>query len=106
MNASHTETSNRPIIKKGFEKQDGVFVKSIDNALGTFNVEKQAYRGGSFIGSHSTRRSLVPAAQSISVKFERALSLFAKCHILYNSSSKLSASDANDLGTMTLDYTK
>ena len=47
-----------------------------------------------------------PAAQSISVKFERALSLFAKCHILYNSSSKLSASDANDLGTMTLDYTK
>ena len=40
------------MISKGFEREDGVFVKSLEMALKLFNVERQAYHGGSFIGNH------------------------------------------------------
>ena len=42
-------------MTKGFEKEDGIFVKCLDQALATFNVERQAYHGGSFIGNHIHR---------------------------------------------------
>ena len=38
--------------KTGFEKGDGAFAKALDNALASFNVERQAYYSGSFIGNH------------------------------------------------------
>ena len=31
---------------------DGVFVRALDKALSSFNVERQAYYGGTFIGNH------------------------------------------------------
>ena len=37
---------------KTFETQEGPFVQSLDMALSSFNVERQAYHGGSFIGNH------------------------------------------------------
>ena len=40
---------------KGFCKEDGYFVKALDEALCSFNVERQAYHGGSFIGNHIHR---------------------------------------------------
>ncbi len=40
---------------KGFEKEDMIFVKCLDQALATFNVERQAYDGGSIIGNHIHR---------------------------------------------------
>ena len=43
------------IINKGFDKEDGVFVRALDAALASFNVERQAYHGGSFIGNHIHR---------------------------------------------------
>jgi hypothetical protein len=43
------------LVKKGFDREDGIFVKSLDNALSKFNVERQAYHGGSFIGNHIHR---------------------------------------------------
>lgn len=43
------------IIGRGFNKEDGVFVRSLDSALASFNVERQAYHGGSFIGNHIHR---------------------------------------------------
>lgn len=43
------------VIKKGFERENGVFVRSLDAALASFNVERQAYHGGSFIGNHIHR---------------------------------------------------
>ena len=43
------------VLKKGFDKDDGVFVCSLDDALASFNVERQAYHGGSFIGNHIHR---------------------------------------------------
>ena len=40
------------MVSKGFERDEGVFVKALDQALSSFNVERQAYHGGSFIGNH------------------------------------------------------
>ena len=45
-------TQNKKVISKGFEREDGVFVKSLEMALKSFHVERQAYHGGSFIGNH------------------------------------------------------
>lgn len=42
-------------IKKGFEKEDGPFVKCLDTALSSFNVQRQAYYGGTFVGNHVHR---------------------------------------------------
>jgi len=39
-------------LSKGFAAQDGLFVKALDTALASFNVERQAYYGGAFIGNH------------------------------------------------------
>ena len=41
--------------KTGFDKGDGVFAKALDDALASFNVERQAYYSGSFIGNHVHR---------------------------------------------------
>lgn len=40
------------LIQRGFDKEDGVFVHSLDTVLASFNVERQGYHGGSFIGNH------------------------------------------------------
>ena len=40
------------VIKKGFTMSDGPFVKGLDNALKTFNVHRQQYYGGIFVGNH------------------------------------------------------
>lgn len=38
-----------------FAKNDGPFVRALDNALESFNVSRQAYYGGTFIGNHVQR---------------------------------------------------
>ncbi len=40
------------IICKGFKREDGPFVKAADAALEGFNVRRQAYHSGSFVGNH------------------------------------------------------
>ena len=40
---------------QSFHVQEGPFVRSLDKALATFHVERQAYHGGSFIGNHVHR---------------------------------------------------
>ena len=42
-------------IRKGFACQDGVFVTALDTTLASFNVEGQAYNGGTFISNHVHR---------------------------------------------------
>ena len=39
-------------LGSGFTSSDGVFVKALDVALSSFNVQRQAYYGGTFIGNH------------------------------------------------------
>ncbi len=39
-------------MMKGFDKNEGLFVKGLDNALSAINIQRQAYFGGSFIGNH------------------------------------------------------
>ena len=49
------EIKKQTVLRKGFDKDDGVFVRSLDEALTSFHVEKQAYHGGSFVGNHIHR---------------------------------------------------
>ena len=39
-------------LGSGFSTSDGVFVKALDVALSSFNVQRQAYYGGTFVGNH------------------------------------------------------
>lgn len=38
-----------------FHKNEGPFVRCLDNALATYNVERQAYYSGTFVGNHVNR---------------------------------------------------
>ena len=38
-----------------FKKEDGPFVKALDNALASFHVKRQAYYSGTFVGNHVHR---------------------------------------------------
>ena len=40
------------LCRKGFTKNQGPFVKGLDEALSSFNVHRQAYYGGTFVGNH------------------------------------------------------
>ncbi len=39
-------------MDKSFQKHDGPFVRALDVALASFNVHRQAYYSGTFIGNH------------------------------------------------------
>ncbi len=39
-------------MEKGFKKEHGPFVRSLETALKSFNVERQAYYFGTFVGNH------------------------------------------------------
>jgi hypothetical protein len=39
-------------VKKGFCEKEGPFVKTLDNALQSFGVQRQQYFSGAFIGNH------------------------------------------------------
>ena len=39
-------------MKKGFCEKEGPFVKTLDNALQSFGVQRQQYFSGAFIGNH------------------------------------------------------
>ena len=40
------------VVKKEFVKSQGPFVKGLDKALDSFNVYRQAYYSGTFVGNH------------------------------------------------------
>ncbi len=42
-------------VAGGFKTQDGPFVKTLDTALASFNVHRQAYYSGTFVGNHVHR---------------------------------------------------
>jgi len=46
-------------IEKGFERNEGPFVKALDTALASFNVVRQAYYSGTFVGNHVHRCLMV-----------------------------------------------
>ena len=54
-NTQEAELKYQVVLEKRFDKDDGVFVRSLDEAIASFNVERQAYHGGSFIGNHIHR---------------------------------------------------
>lgn len=43
------------MLQKGFHKEEGPFVKALDVALASFNVHRQAYYSGTFVGNHVHR---------------------------------------------------
>ena len=40
------------VVSKKFPRGDGPFVKSLDNVLASFHVQRQAYYSGTFVGNH------------------------------------------------------
>ena len=40
---------------KGFHKKEGPFVNSLEQALASFHVQRQAYYSGTFVGNHVHR---------------------------------------------------
>ncbi len=40
------------MIAKGFKREDGPFVRTLDAALESFEVRRQSYYGGTFVGNH------------------------------------------------------
>ena len=53
---------------RGFRKENGLFFKALDEALSSFNVERQAYHGGSFIENH-IHRALKVSHATIKILF-------------------------------------
>ena len=49
------KASKEAIVKKGFPVEEGPFVHALDDALQSFNVQWQAYYGGTFVGNHVHR---------------------------------------------------
>ena len=43
------------VLDSGFHKEEGPFVKALDVALASFNVHRQAYYSGTFVGNHVHR---------------------------------------------------
>ena len=43
-------------VAKGFKVQDGPFVKTLDTALASFNVHRQAYYSSTFVGNDGHSR--------------------------------------------------
>ena len=52
INQEQPITNMEKVLQKGFEKSEGPFVKALDSALSSFNVERQAYYSGTFVGNH------------------------------------------------------
>lgn len=42
-------------LNKGFHKEEGPFVNSLEQALASFHVQRQAYYSGTFVGNHVHR---------------------------------------------------
>ena len=42
-------------VNKSFARSDGPFVRGLDKALSSFNVARQAYYSGTFVGNHVHR---------------------------------------------------
>lgn len=50
-------------LSKDLTRKDGPFVRSLDDALASFNVHRQAYYSGSFVGNHIHRALKVEKPQ-------------------------------------------
>ena len=42
-------------LNKGFHKEEGPFVKGLEQALASFHVQRQAYYYGTYVGNHVHR---------------------------------------------------
>ena len=42
-------------LEKGFKLDEGPFIKGLDEALKSFQVQREAYYGGTFIGNHTNK---------------------------------------------------
>lgn len=54
--------------KKGFDVEDGPFIKELEKTLAGLNVHRQAYYGGTFIGNHAHKCLKVCTVENKTVK--------------------------------------
>lgn len=50
-----SEINKLEATKNKFHTEEGPFAKALDDALASFNVQRQAYYSGSFVGNHVHR---------------------------------------------------
>ena len=51
----NSASKNQHALQKEFHKEEGPFVKALDNVLASFHVQRLAYYSGSFVGNHVHR---------------------------------------------------
>ena len=56
------------IIKKPVSKSDGPFVQAINKALSSFNVQRQVYYSGIFVGNHVYPCLMVKVSSNVKIK--------------------------------------
>ena len=55
--------------KKGLSRKDGPFIRNLDAALASFNVHRQAYYSGTFVGNHVHRALKVLLSSNNTISF-------------------------------------
>ena len=65
------------VLNEGFHKEEGPFVKALDRALASFNVQRQAYYSGTFVGNHVHRTLKTNIYNNVAVQ-HRHLAVFTK----------------------------
>ena len=56
------------IIIKPVSKSDGPFMQAIDKALSSFNVQRQVYYSGIFVGNHVYPCLMVKVSSNVKIK--------------------------------------
>ena len=54
-------------MKKGYPQEEGPFIRRLDETLKEFDVARQAYYGGTFVGNHLHRSLQVTHTNTIGV---------------------------------------
>ncbi|XP_064399209.1 uncharacterized protein LOC135345702 [Halichondria panicea] len=111
-------TKANALTTKLFKREDGPFVKALDIALDGFNVRRQAYYGGTFVGNHvhlkpentvtlcnavftagHYRPAIMQRAERIHRKYSVVFALFHNCDELYNKPYSITDKEIALLGT-------
>lgn len=75
--------SLKATVEKGFRSTDGPFVKGLDNALKSFNVHREQYYGGIFVGNHIHRTLQVQNTFKYLFQYTNIRAIHHQCNCLH-----------------------
>ena len=87
------------VLQKGKKepRNEGPYVKNLDRMLATFNVCRQTYYSGTFVGNHIHTEGRVITFLLLCRTFESYLDFFVQCHSVYDSSKLPTVTDIEEL---------